>query len=338
LPFEAIQWIKKSTFEAMSPQEKDGLAIYAVHADPRSMKGSNEAMLKLWKKWRVDTGQLPTVSTSFTQLKNTDWESEGGMQRSQQVLVNETVLRQNHLSAATQRILDYAEFLLRAEAVGCDKSLPLTQAEMYSDKVTNRLGGKEKILLLATKRLNTSGAIAPDIDLLGVGVNINAVNDDSFQVEEGVGRITPVTKILLEQVTSQSENLKVQKAIHHGAEEYNFEFPQNLLDDYPIGIVSTNDTGIKIPRSESNHPHELLFKYLRDNPQMDTSINPAYIVKNAQEFPKNEKLWPAAQIKKMKVYENWINVGLRKDVKKQAYFRELKTQYDNFKDRFPFCE
>jgi hypothetical protein len=225
---------------------------------------------------------------------------------------------------------------LRVEAVGVERLPDLTKEDLYSRKVTDQLGGEDKIKISAKERLDTSGAIAPDIDLLSTGINKKAANDDTFDVKEGIGRTNPLTKSLLEQTTQQSEGLLVQKAIHHGSEDLNFEFPQNLKDDYPIGVVSTDGVVRKISKAGGQYPHEYLFKFLREHPEMTTSINPAYVVKNAKEFPKDKARWPAAQIQKMKVYEKWIDDGIQNGGIKKPYFEELKVKYNEFKKDYSF--
>lgn len=335
-PDAPVSWINKADFEALPLAERETLAVYEVHADPRSMKGSSEAMIKLWKKWRVDSEDLPPSQGSFTHLKNTDWEVEGGVQKSQSILITEDDLRQKHLANAEIRNLDYAEFLVRAEAVGFERLPELTKEHLYSRKVTDQLGGEDTIKILAKDRLGSAGAIAPDIDLLSVGINKKAANDDTFDVMDGIGRTNPLTKSLLEQTTQQSEGLLLQKAIHHGSEDLNFEFPQNLKDDYPIGVVSTDGVVRKISISDGQFPHEFLFKFLREHPDMTTSINPAYVVNNAKEFPKDKARWPPAQIQKMKVYEKWIDDGIQNGGIKKPYFEELKVKYNDFKTDYSF--
>lgn len=331
-----VKWVEKSVFDAQPAKEKEQFARYEVHADPRAMKGSTEALQKLWKSWRVDSGEIEAIDTPFTHLANTDWEVEGGFERSNSLLIKEKESREQHLENAEIRNLDYAEFLLRAEQVGVKQLPSLTMSDLYSADVTSALGGRTKIKQLSTERLNTAGAIAPDIDLLSVGVKKSSGSDESFIVSDGIGRTSETTRLLLDKTTAKAEGLLVQKGIHHGSEDLNFEFPQNLKDDYPIGVVSTTGEAMLIPKAGGAHPHSFLFKYMRERPDMTTSLNPAYIVKHASEFPTNKSRWPEAQIKKMHVYEDWVESGLSEGGSKKGYFEELKQAYGLFKDKFSF--
>lgn len=331
-----VKWVEKSTFDARPTQEKEQFAVYEVHADPRAMKGSTEALQKLWKSWRVDSGEIKSIDTPFTHLKNTDWEAEGGVDRSNSLLVKEKDSREQHLDNAEMRNLDYAEFVLRAEQVGVKQLSSLSMNDLYASDVTRALGGEATIKQLAAERLNTAGAIAPDIDLLSVGVKKGTGSDESFTVSDDIGRTSETTRLLLNKTTEKAEGLLVQQGIHHGSEDLNFEFPQNLKDDYPIGVVSTTGEAMLIPKAGGTQPHSFLFKYMREHPDMTTSINPAYIVKHASEFPTNKSRWPEAQIKKMQMYEDWIEVGVSEGGSKKGYFEELKQAYGLFKDKFSF--
>ena len=315
LPEEEVEWVPLADWNKKSPADKNVYSEYKVHADPRSMTGSTEDLLAEWRRAKSarpirgppnkagslgDRVEKPV--SHITHLDNTEWENPDFARG---VIKDEVKLRGDSLKYAEASCYDYADFLVRKEIVKNTPSLKNPYGQQV-DNLMQSASNMNKVLEIQ----NSAGKIAPDIDILSIGTK---------QMEEatnvvGLGRVTPSAKKILDMTGKSFEDLKMQKGIHHGSEDQNWLFPQELKNDYPITVIRSDGTVKQIEIDERN-PHLHLFSYLSENKKIKNTINPAYIVRNIDDFNVEKlprDLWTKSQLDAVHNYKRFVSENKNK--------------------------
>jgi hypothetical protein len=149
-----------------------------------------------------------------------------------------------------------------------------------------------------------------------------------------LGDVTPTAESFLREAYKGQEALGQQRIVHHGAEELNWDFPQDLVKDYPIIIYTSNGEMIKIPKGEDTNPHKNLFskfKEIEKEYNVELSVNPAYVFNNLKEFEQfSVDEWPQGLKKSLSLYKKHLEEKyktLPDDEKKMT-----QSQIEDFKE------
>jgi hypothetical protein len=310
------EWISEKDFEAKAESEKDLYYVYEVHADPRSMKGGTEELRKEWLSTlgrEVETS-IPHYDISMkpkNSANETMWQKK--LAEAKKQIEKDKPLREASLSLAQKQVEAYAEFLVKKE----------------NPDVTGH-----DLKQLVQEKIKTSGALAPDLDLLSIATKdlLNEFQNSAYR--EGLGDVTPTAESFLREAYKGQEALGQQRIVHHGAEELNWDFPQDLVKDYPIIIYTSNGEMIKIPKGEDTNPHKNLFskfKEIEKEYNVELSVNPAYVFNNLKEFEQfSVDEWPQGLKKSLSLYKKHLEEKyktLPDDEKKMT-----QSQIEDFKE------
>ncbi len=308
------EWVSEKDFDAKTESEKNLYHVYYVHADPRSMKGGTEELRKEWLstlKKEVETS-IPHYDIPMKSKNSSDetiWNQK--LEKAKKLIEKDKALREENLSLAQKQVEAYAEFLVKKE---------------NPDATGNHL--KQ----LVQEKIETSGSLAPDLDLMSIATKDLFSEFQNSAYREGLGDVTSSAESFLREAYKGQEAIGQQRIVHHGAEELNWDFPQDLVKDYPIIIYTSNGEMIKIPKGEDTNPHKNLFskfKEMEKEYNVELSVNPAYVFNNLKEFeqfPVAE--WPLGLKKSLALYRKHLE---EKD-DSALTMEELDVIYSKMKD------
>ena len=278
----SLEWVPNEGYTEQSLVDS-GYILYKVHTDPRSMKGVTEAVLREWKEDRKKRGLSIGPSEKYGQPKHlqlgrapkqddpgyTAWKQEKQLFHQQQEQLRQE--REMQSEYALEQIKDLARFVWAKQGGNQEPS----------DIDINRL-------------IETAKPVVPDADLLAIGGgNVNLIQRD-YQYQPGLGYMSKATKQFFNYASIGSEKLGIQRNVHHGAESDNLDFPQELINDYPISVVTYDGVYRKIEKGPDENPHKHLFDYilkLYNDDGIKVSINPIYILEH-QDLFKNIEFTP----------------------------------------------
>jgi|GEM_PF-7134369 len=313
---EEAEWISEKDFENKTKSEKDLYYVYEVHADPRSMKGGSEELRQEWLNTlgkEVETS-IPHYDISMKPknvLNEPIWQQK--LILAQRQIEKDKALREASLSHAQKQVQSYAEFLVKKE---------------------NQNATGDYLKQLVQEKIETSGPLSPDLDLLSIATKDLLSEFQKSIYREGLGDVTPTAERFLKEAYKGQEALGQQRIVHHGAEELNWDFPQDLVKDYPIIVYTSNGEMIKVPKGEDANPHKNLFsmfKEIEKKHKVELSINPAYVFNNLKEFeqfPLNA--WPLGFKKSLSLYKKHLEEKYKTlpDDEKNM----IKSQIKDFED------
>jgi hypothetical protein len=280
------------------------------------MKGGTEELRKEWLSTlgrEVETS-IPHYDISMkpkNSANETMWQKK--LAEAKKQIEKDKPLREASLSLAQKQVEAYAEFLVKKE----------------NPDVTGH-----DLKQLVQEKIKTSGALAPDLDLLSIATKdlLNEFQNSAYR--EGLGDVTPTAESFLREAYKGQEALGQQRIVHHGAEELNWDFPQDLVKDYPIIIYTSNGEMIKIPKGEDTNPHKNLFskfKEIEKEYNVELSVNPAYVFNNLKEFEQfSVDEWPQGLKKSLSLYKKHLEEKyktLPDDEKKMT-----QSQIEDFKE------
>ena len=298
------EWINKEVYKNKTESEKELFSLYEVHSDPRSMKGGTESLLAEWgekvgiiesefphydipqKPKDLPSDPVPTdKQIELYNKKIAQWSSK--LEKAKVEIENNKTEHDNLILSAREKAKSYALFLVMKE--------------------NPDLSDLDKIKSFVNEKFQTSGAIAPDLDPLSVGTTDLKGEFDKVKLDKNRGNLTPSARTLINLEGKSQEAMGQQRVLHHGGEERNWGFPQNLLNDYPISVFTSDGRFLTIPKGSDSNPHKNLFDYYKKMEAelgVELSVNPAYVFQNMAEFSSIPlENWPTGMQKSLALYK-----------------------------------